>query len=182
MSMTHSFRMFFVAAALLQVMAAAASAQSVNGEPDHRVDVERAVRLETEAKSLFDQPKTYGEAARKLREAARLRPDEDRQAMTSLYLAATLAYYAKDFATARATMLDQAERALNIGEVGVAAHALINAALAAKELNDVAAFDYVARARLLATSTLLPAKDRASIAKRIGDDPTTAAEGGASGL
>lgn len=172
----YASRMIVIAAALVQTMTAAASAQSVDGERGHRIDIERAVRLEAEAKSLFDQPDKYGKAVRKLREAARLRPAEDRRAITSLFLAGVLAYHAEDFDAARAAMLERAERALSIGEVGVAADALINAAFAAKELNDAAAYDYIDRARLLANSTLLAARDRAIINKRIGDEPVTTAE------
>lgn len=179
----HSFGMLLIAAALVQTATATASAQSVNHDPGHRVDVERAVRLETEARALFNKPTEYDKAARMLRKAARLRPDEDRQALQLLGSAGVVAYHAGDFRISRATLVEQAERALSVGEVGVAAHALIDAAFAAEKLNDVAAFDYIARARLLATSTLIAPEERTAIAKRIGGEPTNnVVESAASGL
>lgn len=176
MSIRHSFQTFVLAAALVQAMTATASAQSVNTEPGDRIDIERAMRLEAEASSLFDQRNDLDKAARKLRAAARLRPSDDRRALQLLRRAGVLAFHATDFRASRQALLEQAERALSLGEVSIAAHAFIDAAFAAKELNDVAAFDYIERARLLSTSTLIAANERAILAKRIGIRATNAAE------
>jgi hypothetical protein len=133
----------------------------------HVYDIARAQELEQRAHGHFSEPHNYAQAARMMRESARLRSPADLRALDNLQLAARLFHHAGRIDDARATFHECALRATAIGEVEKAAHAYLDAALAAIQEGNAEALDYMLAAQSLAISTHLTDKERAAILSRV---------------
>ena len=131
--------------------------------------VRRADALSERASRLFESPVRYREAARLLRQAAELRAGDDGRATKELLIAGRLSYYAGDLSTAQRTLEDGAERALENGQLSIAANAYIDAAFSALARKDAAdALAFVRRAQRLAASPHLLRAEQDEILSRIG--------------
>lgn len=149
------------------------SAHAQTGVGDARVDVSRAVELETEASVANGDSRRWLFAASMLREAAQLRPQNDPVALTDLRTAGAIYGTIGEFERARRTMLELADRATEFGEVATAAHALMDAAHVAVQLKDVRLVrSYFERAQRLALSSHLTAEEQRLIRTRLERSPS----------
>jgi hypothetical protein len=166
-----------LALALTVAFAAPLSAQTGRRPADSTaVDVERARRLEGEASALTSDLRSFGKAARLLREAASLRPLADPMAIANLARAGRLQFYRKDLRGAYASLVEGAERAFRTGDVLNAAHAYLDAAIVAIERKDgPSALRDIERARLLSYSPYLSRVEHARLAARLGMPPAVLA-------
>jgi hypothetical protein len=132
------------------------------------VDVPRAMELEREAEALQRSVPSWNDAAARLREAARLRPANDPQALEDLQTAATIYTNTGAHVRSQDTLLELVRRATDFGEVTTAAHALIDAAFAAarRGQHDLAR-EYFGRARMLSLSSHLTSDEQARLAVRL---------------
>lgn len=128
----------------------------------------RADALHERAAGLFETPARYREAARLLREAASLREEIDDRGTAELLLAGRLSYYARDWSTAQRTFMTGGTRALENGQLYLAANAYVDAAFSALERRDQGdAFAFVGRAERLTSSDHLEHTEREKILGRI---------------
>jgi hypothetical protein len=177
-SLTTRFGVVVAMAALALPGQASAQASSAVDARDARV--ERAEQLEQEARMYVDGPiMNVGEAAKRFRRAAALRAEDDRQALTTLRMAALMAYYHGDLRRSRSASVELARRAKRLGEVDVAANAFLDAAvLAAEQQDGEAAHAYLRSATLLAGSPQLTTPQRQFLASRLGEPSVARVAGG----
>lgn len=159
-------RMFVTAIALVAVPAAALAQATI---APLTATAARADALHQRAAGLFEAPTRYREASRLLRQAAALRDGLDDRVAAELLLAGRLSYYAGDWRTAQRAFEDAGERALESGQLIVAASAWVDAAFTAQaRKNEDDASGFVLRARRLADSPHLTRAERDEILDRIG--------------
>jgi hypothetical protein len=152
------------AVAVALMLPAAAQAGAVPGP----VDVARAKLLRARAEALFEQPKSWGKAAKLLEESAALRAADDAEAYDCLVSAARIRAALGDNAASERNFRQAAEHALARGAVMDAAQGYVFAAHAAKRDGDVqSATELVEKARLLTNSPLLGATERATVLELI---------------
>ncbi len=133
------------------------------------VDLNRAMALESEAAQLMDanDPGSWSDAAKLLRQAAAARPEGDAQARRNLFQASRLAYYRGHETRALNELEDLADRALDEGDVLTAAQALADAAWIANEEGlGGKTLDLSKRAKKLALSPLISDAQRAALQDR----------------
>ncbi len=127
-------------------------------------DLTAAVSLEARATAQTDVSKGLGRAADMLVQAAALRVPTDPIGVGDLAAAASGYYFSGKLARARAVSVQAGERALAIGDVDVAAHAFVFAAIIASQQRDEPGRDsLIARGNALAASPLLSQAQRLSI-------------------
>ena len=156
------------------LVAASTSAEPVSGQAmqsfgnEDKVDIERAEQLEAEAMEALRRTSGVRKAASLFRKAAELRPEGDPIAIFDLGRAGQLSFYSNDLKTARRTLLDAAEAAIQTGDVVAGANALIDVVHIAAELRDPqTAFESYERARLLTGSPLLSSNQRDQLNYRL---------------
>lgn len=168
----HRIGLAAAAMALLAAAAPMAAAQdgavaalTITSPP---TKAERAAQLRQEAESLFSQPKQWKKAVRLLEESAALREPSDPEGFECLLYAGRIRVALGDLRGARENLENAAALALARGAVDDAAHAFIDAAHAAMQLNDgEGARTLVARAALLTESPLLDETQRRFLKSRI---------------
>jgi len=139
------------------------------------VDIARATQLEAQAAVAMNTPSRWAHAADLLREAASYRAGGDPTALSDLQMAGTMYASQRRFESAKSTLLELADRANAFGEVGAAAHALIDAAFVEVELRDVvSARRWSERAERLAMSSHLTTDEQRGIVDRL-DEPIAVA-------
>jgi hypothetical protein len=160
-----------IATALLLATTVGANAQmpaAGNDRLNRGVNVPRAMELEREAEALQRSVEDWDDAAARLREAARLRPANDPQALQDLQNAGTIYNNTGAYVRSQDTLLELVRRATDFGEVKMAAHALIDAAFAAARRGQhTLAGEYLDRARMLSRSSHLTSDEQARLAVRL---------------
>ena len=133
--------------------------------------------LRRAAELLFTTPNRHAEAAQLLCREADVRPIEDPKGVEAALLCGKLYYYVEELGLSRDALENAAQRALALGDVVRAAHALVDASLLAERQSKSRAVVALAgRARMLARSPLLTPGQRLAIEERIGDTiPSTGA-------
>src|SRR5690606_1956709 len=128
----------------------------------------RADALTDKARSLYDNPKRWSDAAALHRKAAELRPAGDPRGVEDLVMAGRLLYYLEQLTPARMTMIEAADGGLAAGEVGRAANLYLDAAvIARRQALEGKVQELTGRAELLASSTHLDERDRSAILRRV---------------
>jgi hypothetical protein len=124
--------------------------------------------LEEEARSLFSNPKKYGEAVKLFLRAAEMRQPGDRVRLNDLVMAARLTFYRGDAEKARMIMERAADEALAYGDVVTAAHTYVDAAFLAQDAKDaVSVVRLTTKAKQLSNSPLLAQQERNNIVSRL---------------
>lgn len=155
-------------AALALVLAASLASPSDLGAQDWAVD--RAERMEAEARSLADQREEWGYAAWLYRGAAELRAADDVEAVVDLQMAAKLAYYTGDPKQAYRDLVNAGERAMKGGDILTAGSTMLDAAWVAQKLERGRdAVRLAERARSLVDHPVLSDRVRATVLDRIVD-------------
>jgi hypothetical protein len=155
-----------IAAAAWTVLTVGAFAQTPQSGAS--LDAARAVEVERNAEIASRERGRWWEAASLFREASRLRAENDPIALGDLRMAGSIYAALGQFERAKRTMLALADRAVEFGEVATAAHALMDAAHVAVELNDAnAARSSYARVQRLAMSSHLTSEEQRSITARL---------------
>ncbi len=135
-----------------------------NARAQSVTDLTAATSLEARATGQIDIAKGLARAADMLMKAAALRAPTDPIGVGDLAAAASGYYFSGKLARARAVSVQAGERALAIGDVDVAAHAFVFAAIIANQQSDVPGRDsLIARGNALAASPLLSQAQRLSI-------------------
>jgi hypothetical protein len=171
--MTRTTMKITVAAAAFAVLAGSAPASARQQVAAVTATTEappsdRAVELRNQAEELYAQPAKWRKAARLLEQSAQLRTGADTEAYTCLLIAGRLRAAAGDYYGARNALEKAAEHAAARGAVMDAAHAYIDAAIAAiEDSNKVIAQDLLGKAQLLAKSPLLTEEQVREIGLRI---------------
>jgi len=157
-----------IALPLLLAAASPARAQSV-APADSPPAAVSPDELRVAAMALFEDPAATRRAAHLLRRESARRTSYDPEAYTALALGARLYAYAGDLLDAERMMVEAGEAALARGEIAKAAHAFVDAAVAARiSGRQERASSLAARARLLTHSPFLPSSERSAILHRIG--------------
>lgn len=154
---------------VLAAFVAAASATGLSAQTADEVPVQQIEQLEAEAEGYLEQVGKWDRAASLFRRAAELRSPADPAAVEDLLRAARLSFYdgralqsVRDFETA-------GQRALDRGDVLVAANAFADAAwVAGNEGRGQRAHGLLARAQLLSNSPLIREDDRSQLRTRWG--------------
>jgi hypothetical protein len=155
-----------IAAAAWTVMTVGALAQTPQSIAS--VDVTTAVQLEKDAEIASRDRGRWSEAASLFQEASRLRRENDPVGLGNLRMAGAIYAAVGQFERAKRTMVALADRAIEFGEISTAAHALMDAAHVAVELNDAtAARGSYERAQRLAMSSHLTSQEQRSITARL---------------
>jgi hypothetical protein len=132
----------------------------------------KAIATHDSAVSLYSQPTRARDAARLHMREVRYRDARDPEAVEALIMAANLLNYSNELWSARKTMEQAAERALNIGDVVTAAQAYTNATFIAAKGNNHSEVQRLGRkAVLLAESPLIDPQQRAAIRNRFQVNP-----------
>ena len=167
---TH-MRTFLMASGTLMALAAApASAMAQQKLPPVRVTASTAYadELAIRAESLSTDLSQFKKAAELFERSADARQPGDTRAVTCLRSAATLRYNSGNKAKGLTLMEKAGDRAIRLGDVMIAAHSYIDAAVIASELRQGArATDLSERAVLLAKSPLLSADQRTALLARM---------------
>jgi ATP/maltotriose-dependent transcriptional regulator MalT len=167
---THMRNVLMAGGMLMAVAAAPVSATAQQKLPPVRVtaSAEYADDLALRAESLSTQVTQFKKAAQLFERSAEVRGPGDSRAVTCLRSAATLSYYSGDKRKGLGLMEKTADRAIRLGDVILAAHAYIDAAVIASELRQGArAQDLSERAALLAKSPLLSETQRTALLHRM---------------
>lgn len=137
---------------------------------ESRVDARAARERLDRARVLLARGdrRVWRTVARLLEESGDLGPPCAQRTVQSLLLAARLSHAVGELATSRRLLQRVARHAVARGDVGTAAHARLDAAHVALERGEVdGARDSVDRARMLALSPSLSARQRADLLRRI---------------
>lgn len=157
------------ALAVLLVGASGVEAQSAVPATDEAERTARAEQLERQADEASQDMKSFKKASSLYREAAEALGDHP-DAADHLVQAARLAYYTGDESRAIQDFRAAGERALEWGDVLVAAQSFLDAAwVAAEEDRGTEAIQLAQRAERLSSSPLIQRQERASLLSRIAD-------------
>jgi hypothetical protein len=167
-----SYRTIATAVAL-GTIAALGIPQSIGAQVETVVVTERAAtkadKLETRARALRENPRSWREAARLFEKSAAMRAVEDPGASRGYALAAHVHFALRDLDAARQAMLRSADRAHARGDVVAAATGYVDAAWLAGQMGDrMGMAELTGRARALAASPLITASQRGAILERTG--------------
>lgn len=155
--------------AVLLVGASGVEAQSASPVTDEAQKVALAERLGQEAREASRDMKSFEKASSLYREAAETLGDHP-DAAEHLVQAGRLAYYTGDESRAIQDFRAAGERALEWGDVLVAAQSFLDAAwIAAEEERGTEARELAHRAERLSSSPLIQRQERASLLSRIAD-------------
>lgn len=174
--MRNALRMSACAAvAALSISAGSISAQQSGPASD--ASATQAEEYEQQARSLLNERSEWARAASLFEKAAKHRGD-DPEAAEDWRMAGLMAHYVGKNHQAREALERSAEVALEWGDVGAAAHSLIEAAWVAQLQGDVAdTNDLVRRAERLASSPLLARAERTALMSRLSDHQPPALPG-----
>jgi hypothetical protein len=157
----------------ITAIAMASGAQAQTSGSGTSEDVRRAFELENSAAVAQTDSRRWSQAAAMLREASRLRPENDPVALMDLRTAGAIYGTIGDLQRAKKTMLELAERAEEFGEIATAAHAFMDAAHVALRLEDPESVRrFYSRAQRLAMSSHLTSDERRVITVRLERSPT----------
>ena len=160
----------YATAVVLAAMLSAAFAGSARAQGADRVDVDpvRAAELEERAQALETQPTRWDEIPSLLREAARLRADDDPLALANLETAGVLYAGSGKYLQAEETYLELFSRATTAGRPVRAAHALIDLTFVCSKLDDPeSAQTYYELAQWIADSSSLSTDERIELRVRL---------------
>lgn len=156
------------ALALCIAPSVAAAQQPLPLDPVHVTAPSPAEQLEAQAAALPTMTKEFRKAAALYEKAAAARSAQDSEKATSLRKAAYHRYYSGDTRSGGRLMERAAQHSAEQGNVAVAAHAYIDAALIANERAEIdRALDLGEKAELLVSSPLLDETQRAGLLGRM---------------
>ena len=167
---THMRNFLMASGTLMALAAAPASATAQQKLPPVRVVASTAYadELAIRAESLSTNLTQFKKAAELFERSAEARQPNDARAVTCLRSAATLRYNSGNKAKGLTLMEKAGDRAISLGDVMIAAHAYIDAAVIASELRQgTRAVELGERAVLLAKSPLLSADQRSALLERM---------------
>ena len=167
---THMRNVLMAGGMLMAVAAAPGSATAQQKLPPVRVtaSVQYADDLALRAESLSTQITQFKKAAELFERSAEVRAPGDARAVTCLRSAATLRYNSGNKRKGLGLMEKAADRAIRLGDVVIAAHSYIDAAVIASELRQgERALDLSQRAALLVKSPLLSDAQRSALLERM---------------
>lgn len=150
-------------------LAIALGASSAGAQTTAEVSVTDVEVLEADAHAYLDDLSAWERAARLFRRAANLRSEGDPAATENLIYAARLSYYEGNERQAVRDFEAAGQRALEMGDVIVAANAFTDAAWVAQHRGyDERALALLSRAQLLSRSPLIPEDERTYLRGRWG--------------
>ena len=167
---THMRNFLMATGTLMALAAAPASATAQQKLPLVRVTASTAYAddLALRAESLSTSLQHFKKAAELFERSAEARQAGDARAVTCLRSAAMLRYNSGNKQKGLTLMEKAGDRAIRLGDVVIAAHAYIDAAVIAAELRQGArAIDLSERAVLLTKSPLLSADQRNALVERM---------------
>ena len=167
---THIRNVLIAGGTLMALAAAPASATAQQKLPPVRVTASTAYadELALRAESLSTNLTQFKKAAELFERSADAREVGDTRAVTCLRSAATLRYNAGNKSKGLALMEKAGDRAIRLGDVMIAAHAYIDAAVIASELRQGSrAIELTERAVLLTKSPLLSVEQRSALMERM---------------
>lgn len=154
---------------VLTALVAAAGATGLSAQTADRAPVQEIEQLEAKAESYLEELGRWDRAASLLRRAAELRSPADPVAVEDLLRAARLSFYEGRIRQSVRDFENAGQRALNRGDVVVAANAFTDAAwVADTEGRGQRAHDLLARAQLLSNSPLIREADKSQLRTRWG--------------
>lgn len=164
---------FVLALSALTTLQVGGDAANQASAPEVRAAAEApdpADRLAADAYRLFANRSTWARAARLLEQSAAMRSDDDPERAAAYAVAGRVYTHVGSHAAARRAFEASADAAAARGALVDAAHAFLDAAIAAAYSGDrIAASDFLHRGALLAESPHLDAGEKQGILRRIPD-------------